>query len=461
MTLERHEMKITVDSRLRLRDIPLDFECIIRQRLTFANPKFEEAERMNRWTGGIDPQLFYWQKTRDGGLILPRGYTSQLTQTCRGRGVHYELKDLTRTLTDVPFEFKGELRPYQEKAVMAALRRRFGVIQAPTGSGKTIMALRIIADRQQPALVLVHTRELLNQWLDRIGTFLRIPRQEIGQIGGGKQTIGDRITVALVQSLYKCAQDVAPKVGFLVVDECHRCPSRTFVEAVTGFDSKYMLGLSATPWRRDRLTRLIYWYLGDRVHEVDRTALQEAGHILKAEVVWRKTDFLSSFDPTEEYSRMLSELTQDPARNQLIASDVARAAQNGGGTCLCLSDRKAHCETLSGLLRGYGIDAPVLTGDTGKREREEIVERLNAGEIKVLCATGQLIGEGFDCKGLQTLFLATPIKFDGRVLQYLGRVLRPATGKETATVYDYIDTNVGVLAAAGKSRARVYEATQR
>jgi superfamily II DNA or RNA helicase len=459
MTLEGHEMKITVDSRLRLRDIPSDFECIIRQRLTFSNPKFEEAERMGRWTGDIDPYLYYWEKTTDGaGLILPRGFTRQLIFMARKHGVTYQVEDRRRTLPPVPFEFHGKLRDFQEDALSAILARDFGIEQAPTGSGKTVIALAAIAARRQPALVVVHTKELLNQWMDRIQAFLQIPRQEIGQIGAGKQIIGSRITVGMVQTIYKSAQHVAPKIGFLVVDECHRAPSRTFSEAVIAFDCRYMLGLSATPWRRDKLTRLIYWYLGDRVHEVDRTALQEAGHILKAEVVWRKTDFLSSFDPTEEYSRMLSELTQDPARNQLIASDVARAAQNGGGTCLCLSDRKAHCETLSGLLRGYGIGAPVLTGDTGKREREEIVERLNAGGIKVLCATYQLLSEGFDSKELSTLFLGSPVRFDGKVIQVLGRILRPAPGKK-ATVYDYVDTNIGVLRAAARARAKVYGAT--
>jgi superfamily II DNA or RNA helicase len=449
-------MHITVDNRLRLADIPPDFEKIIRPRLTISNPKYEEAERMGRWTGDIDPYLCYWQKTRDGVLILPRGYTRRLIFGARKHDVRYSVDDRRRILPEVPVEFHGQLRDFQKEALADILSRDFGTLQAPTGSGKTVMGLAAIAARKQPALIVVHTRELLNQWMDRIWTFLQIPRQEIGQIGAGKIQIGNRITVALVQSLYKCAQDVAPQIGFLIVDECHRAPSRTFVEAVSAFDCKYMLGLSATPWRRDKLTRLIYWYLCDQVHEVDRAALQEKGHILKAEVVWRETDFQTTFDPTEEYSRMLSELTQDPTRNQLIASDVARAARNGGGTCLCLTDRKAHCETLSGLLKGHGIDAPVLTGDTAKREREEIVERLNRGGIRVLISTTQLLSEGFDAKCLSTLFLCTPIKWQGRLTQCVGRILRPAPGKDSATVYDYLDVNVGVLQAAARSRARVY-----
>jgi superfamily II DNA or RNA helicase len=216
-----------------------------------------------------------------------------------------------------------------------------------------------------------------------------------------------------------------------------------------------MLGLSATPWRRDGLSRLIYWYLGDMVHEVDKQALVEAGHVLVADVVWRETDFRPSYDASEEYSRMLSELTQDPERNALIALDVAREAGNGGGVCLVLSDRKAHCEALRALLAGLGVEAAVLTGDLSNGDRQAVVEALDAGQVRVLIATGQLIGEGFDCKELSTLFLVTPIKFNGRLLQYLGRILRPAPGKDKAKVYDYLDP-VGVLQNAARARQAEY-----
>lgn len=213
--------------------------------------------------------------------------------------------------------------------------------------------------------------------------------------------------------------------------------------------------MSATPWRRDGLSRLIYWYVGDVAHQVDAAALVEAGHVLQAEVVWRETAFTPTFDPSDEYSRMLSELTQDPARNALIAADVAREAGNGGGVCLVLTDRKVHCEMLAGMLANRGVPAALLTGDLPAGERQAVVEALNAGNVKVLVATGQLIGEGFDCRELSTLFLATPIRFNGRLLQYLGRILRPAPGKDKARVYDYVDP-VRVLENAARARARVY-----
>ncbi len=421
---------------------------------TFANPAYQEAERRGFYTGNISREICGWQET-ESGLLVPRGATRQAREIIRAYNLPYRVEDHRRSLAPVDFAFKGELRDFQIEAVEAMVGRDFGVLSAPTGSGKTVMALALIARRRQPALIVVHTKELLEQWIDRIGAFLGIQARKVGVIGGGKKRIGHRVTVALVQSLYKCAQEVAPHIGQLVVDECHRCPSRTFTEGVTTFDCRYMTGLSATPWRRDGLSRLIYWYLGDKVHEVNKVALVEAGHVLEATVVWRETSFKPTYNPSEEYSKMLSELAQDPARNVLIAADVAKEAENGGGVCLVLTDRKAHCERLAGLLKLWGVRAAVLTGDLGNGDRQAVVEALNGGKVKVLVATGQLIGEGFDCKHLSTLFLASPVKFNGRLLQYLGRVLRPAPGKDRAKVYDYIDP-VGVLRNAARIREREY-----
>jgi superfamily II DNA or RNA helicase len=224
---------------------------------------------------------------------------------------------------------------------------------------------------------------------------------------------------------------------------------------VTAFDARFRLGLSATPYRRDGLTRLIGWYIGSTI-KVDSTELTSRDIIQDVEVVSRPTDFRTRLDASEQYSRVLSDLTQDEQRNKQIVVDVIREIKDNS-VCLILTDRKAHCDRLAGLLAGHGVDADVLTGATPKKEREAIVERLDAGQVKVLVATGQLIGEGFDAKSLQTLFIATPVRFSGRLIQYLGRILRPAPGKATARIYDYVDANVGVLAASAKSRQWVYK----
>jgi len=448
-------LKIDAQAHL-IGHLPVTVADRIKGRLTFPNPAFLEAEKRGFYTGNLEQEIVGYQLGTDV-LSVSRGFARQVVGILRRAGVQFKLDDRRRTLAPVDFIFTGHLHDFQEQAVGAMAARDFGVLAAPTGSGKTVMALSLIARRRQPALIVVHSRELQDQWIARIETFLGLPASEVGIIGGGKMKVGDRVTVALVQSLYKVAPEVAPNFGNLIVDEAHRAPSRTFTEAVTAFDCRYMAGLSATPRRRDGLSRFIYWYLGDKVHEVDKDALVEAGHVLQAEVITRETDFTPIFDPSEEYSRMLSELTQDPARNALIADDVAREAGNGGGVCLVLSDRKAHCETLAGLLADRGITTQMLTGDLAPEDRRQVVEALSGGQIKVLVATMQLVGEGFDSKELSTLFLTTPIRFDGRLLQCLGRVLRPAPGKDKGRVFDYVDIQVGVLENAARARGRVYE----
>jgi superfamily II DNA or RNA helicase len=450
-------LTLTLAQNLRLKGVPPELRQALVEKLEFPNPKWLENERMGRWNRGTPRVLKFYEKAGADGLRIPRGCLRQVLMTCRRMGIAYELDDRRRSLPAVDFTFRGELRAFQESAVEQMLARDFGTLNAPTGSGKTVMALNMVARRRQPALVIVHTKDLAAQWVERIDTFLGIPPEACGMVAGGRVRIGTGITVALVQSLYKCADEVSQHIGFVVADECHRCPSRTFTEAVASFDARFMLGLSATPWRRDQLSRLIFWYLGDVHHEVDKAGLVAAGEVLPTEVIVRETRFKPFHDPISEYSKMLSELTADTERNLLIAQDVADEVRGQPGVCLVLSDRRAHCETLQTLLRyRYKIESELMTGEMPIQERQEVVDRLNGGQVRVVIATGQLIGEGFDCRSLSTLFLATPVRFSGRVLQYLGRVLRPAPGKQKARVFDYVDVQVETLVKAARSRQRVY-----
>ena len=450
-------MNIFLRNNLRLTGIPPQLYDLLIQRLKFPNPKYLENARMGRWNRGVPKELRFYYRLRGGGLVIPRGFIRQLITTCRRLDITYTVEDRRRSLPPVDYAFNGQLRPFQQQAVQHMLRKEFGTLNSPTGSGKTVMALYILAQRKQPALIIVHTADLARQWSERIETFLNIPVKEIGRIGGGKKKIGEKITVALVQSLYKCAETVAPQVGHLIVDECHRTPSRTFTDAVTEFDARYMLGLSATPWRRDNLSKLIFWHLGDVHHQVEKNDLIRTGQVLPADIIFRETEFKPYYDPVQEYSKMLSELTLDDDRNRLIAADIAAEAASHPGICLVLTDRKKHCESLGALLRyGFSLPVDILTGDLNAGERQQVMDRLQEGRIKVLIATGQLIGEGFDCRELTTLFMATPVRFSGRIIQYLGRILRPAPGKKRARVFDYVDINVEPLLKAADARKRIY-----
>jgi len=450
-------LNIFLQNNLRLTGIPPQLYDLLTQRLKFPNPKYLENARMGRWNRGVPKELRFYYRIRGGGLVIPRGFIRQLITTCRRLDIDCTVEDRRRSLPPVDFAFNGQLRPFQQRAVQHMLRKEFGTLNSPTGSGKTVMALYILAQRKQPALIVVHTADLARQWSDRIETFLNIPVNEIGRIGGGKKKIGEKITVALVQSLYKCAEAVAPQVGHLIVDECHRTPSRTFTDAVTEFDARYMLGLSATPWRRDNLSKLIFWHLGDVHHQVEKNDLIRSGQVLPADIIFRETAFKPYYDPVQEYSKMLSELTLDDDRNRLIAADIAAEAGSQPGICLVLTDRKKHCESLGALLRyGFSLPVDILTGDLNAGERQAVMDRLQEGRIKVLIATGQLIGEGFDCRELTTLFMATPVRFSGRIIQYLGRILRPAPGKKRARVFDYVDVNVEPLLKAAGARKKIY-----
>ena len=449
-------LKIELSNDLKLSDIPESLKSELIGKLTIPNPKWLENARMGRWNRNVPKLLRFFNRYKET-LWIPRGYLRQLIIMCRHYKIPYQMEDHRRKLPSVDFSFQGELKPFQQRAVEKMLARDFGTLNSPTGSGKTVMGLFMIAHRQQPALVVVHTKDLAYQWIEQIKHFLGIPESQIGLIGSGKKKIGDAITVALVQSLYRCADVVSKRVGHIIVDECHRTPSRTFTDAVIEFDAIFMLGLSATPFRRDNLSNLIFWHLGDVHHSVDKSQLIEEGHILEAEIILRETDFEPYHDPVNSYSKMLLELTMNDERNHLIASDVVKEIQKGKGVSLVLSDRKRHCETLVSLLRyKHHVDADLLTGDLSNEKRQNVLRRVNTGAVPVVIATGQLVGEGFDCPNLTSLFLATPIRFSGRVLQYLGRVLRPATDKKSARVYDYVDIRVGVLQSAAKHRQKVY-----
>lgn len=426
--------------------------------LEIINPKWSENEKMGRWNGKTSQKLKFYFFSTKGSLIIPRGLAREYIKFCRTNKIEYKILDKRIESENIDFIFNGELKSFQKRAVHDVFSKDFGILNAPTGSGKTVMALYLIYLRKQPALVIVHTKDLARQWIEQASYFLGINENEIGLIGAGKKKEGEKLTIGLVQSLVKYDGNLKDQIGHLIVDECHRTPSKTFTEVVSSFSSKYLLGLSATPYRRDNLSNLIFWYLGNLMHKIEKHNLQMRGHITEAEIILRPTDFTPFHDPVTEYSKMMTELTSDNERNRLIASDIAKEYNNSNGHIIVLSDRKKHCENLSQILKfRHKIDSLVFTGDLSEKKRIAALKEMISKKNNIIIATGQLIGEGFDLNSLSTLFLTTPVNFSGRLTQYLGRVLRTAPGKTKAVVYDYVDINVHVLKKSALSRAAVYD----
>lgn len=428
--------------------------------LTVKNPKYTNLKRLNKPTRKTPQHLkFYNQEENNTVFTIPRGASEEVYLTCKAAGENIQVVDDRLTLSNVAMEFKGVLRPFQEDATVKMLKASHGCLEASTGSGKTVMALYIITQRRQPALIIVHTRELLYQWVARVGQFIGIPEKDVGIIGDGKKRIGDKITIGMVQTLSKGPEEYAKCFGHLVVDECHRAPSTTFASVVSAFPAKFLLGLTATPYRRDGLGKVICFFLGEIKHRVQKGNLLDRGLLCDATVRWRETNFNTCRDASAEYSKVLSELTKDSDRNKLICRDVAMDSCNG--LRLIVSDRKEHCRELKRILKlSYNIDSGLLVGGLSIKARDRVRECIRNKSVGVLICTGQLIGEGYDLPELETLFLTTPIKFSGRLIQYIGRILRPSPGKGTAVIYDYVDKKVGVLRASARARLNTYAEQQ-
>jgi superfamily II DNA or RNA helicase len=446
---------VHVDNAIRIFEADLNERVVrdIEADLTLPNPRWEQVRTYGRGRRpNFQSEFLRYYRRRNGVLLMPRGYIHTLG--LRLEGTPHVVVDRTRTLPQVRFSFSSRLHPYQAGALKDILSRRFGVLEAPPGAGKTVIALAAIARRRQPALVVVHTKELMYQWQRRACEHLGLEAGEIGLIGDGHRKLGDALTIALINSLYKVIDEVRCAVGHLVVDECHHVPARTFTDAVSLFDSAFMLGLSATPYRRDNLTRIINFYLGENTHRILPSELQALRRIMRARLVVRRTGCAYFFE-ADEYQRMIGALVSDAERNRLIVDDVVERSLKDDGISLVISDRVSHCEELFRAVSGRGVRAYLLTGSVPVRERARIVGELDGERARVLVATAQLIGEGFDLGRLSAIFLATPIKFTGRVKQYIGRILRVSEGKREAVIYDYLDHN-GILKNSFHSRMIAY-----
>lgn len=419
------------------------------------NPEFHKREKM-RFSTFQTPRFIRCYDEDLSHLHLPRGLFDQIEDLVKESGSRLATVDKRPTPQKLTLSFQGALRPEQEKAVEALLAHDMGVLVAPPGAGKTVMGCAAIAKRNVPALVLANRKPLLEQWRSQLMTFLNLASKDIGQVGGGRDSQRGSVDLAMIQSLARRENldTFFAGYGFVIVDECHHIPAVEFQGCIKKAPARYFLGLTATPYRRDGLQEIISMQCGPIRHEMGKS-----GDAMPLSLIVRETAFGYMEEDSQGIQVLFKKLAQDEMRNSMIVQDVLAAAAKGR-RCLILGQRKDHCAALVAALSGKGLESFMLNGLQGKKQRTALLKAVHetpADKPLVVVATGQYLGEGFDCPQMDALFMASPSSFKGRLVQYVGRVLRKHPGKRNALVYDYVDSQVGVLKSMYYRRLKAYK----
>jgi len=429
----------------------------------FQNPEFYAAQAMRRSTHD-KPRIISCAELTSHHVALPRGCFDAVLDLLASFGITVTIEDCRFSGAPIPLAFTGALRSDQETAITALLPHDTGVLAATTAFGKTILAIRMMAERGRNTLVLVHRRQLMDQWIERLTAFSSMPRDAIGMIGGGRRKPKGQVDVALIQSLVRKGEvdDIVGNYGHLVVDECHHLSAVSFELVARRSKARYILGLSATVTRKDGHHPIIVMQCGPVRHRVDarsEAAKRPFDHVVRI----RETSFqlqatLGTSAPSIQ--DVFKELVDDEARNDLIFVDVLCALE-AGRSPVVITERTAHLETIAKRLERFARHVVVLRGGQSEKQRRDIAARLAAiphAEERVIVATGRYLGEGFDDSRLDTLFLTMPIAWKGTLAQYAGRLHRLNDAKREVIIYDYADMGVPVLARMAAKRRVGYQA---
>ena len=445
----------------------------VKRLAAFKNPDFYRAQAM-RLPIYDKPRIICTADITEDYIAIPRGCEDALYNLLDEADVSYTIEDKTNAGEAIPVSFNGELREEQQPAADALLAQNTGVLSATTAFGKTVVASYMIGQRKTNTLILVHTQALMSQWKKSLETFLKfditLPEEKkgrgrkkiwspVGVLGAGKDTLHGIVDVAVMQSLVSGDEikELVRNYGMIIVDECHHVSSVNFEMILKYANAKYVYGLTATPTRQDGHHPIIFMQCGALRYRVDAKE-QAAKRSFEHYLVPRFTNTRYPTGGKSGITEIYKKLSENDLRNNMIVADVAEALKNGRNP-IVLTERREHVALLAERISCYCKNVIQLVGTASAKERRETLERLEAipaDESVVIVATGKYVGEGFDCPRLDTLFLALPIAWKGKVAQYAGRLHRNYEGKTEVQVYDYVDIHISVLERMYQKRVKSY-----
>ncbi|WP_458736012.1 TOTE conflict system archaeo-eukaryotic primase domain-containing protein [Zobellella taiwanensis] len=450
---ERVTLTLANHVYIKLADIPAPLAARIKRLASFANPVFFKTQALRFSTHGI-PRYISCARIEQGYLSVPRGCLDEVLALLRKQNIQVDMEDRRVTGSPLPqLTLRLPLRDNQQAAVDTLTRHDTGILHAPTAFGK---AIGVIANRKVNTLVLTHSRQLLDQWKERLESVLE--GVTVGVFGGGRKKATGQVDVATYQSLIDRKDNTIAgfvrDYGQIIIDECHHISAPRYELLLNELNARYVLGLTATPNRQDGHQKIMLMTAGPIRHRAQSD--HQSGFDQRVIVRKRQEAPPAELRQPEERPHIATVyrwLAENPARNEAVIQDVIASVKQGGN-CLLLTERREHAETLAGMLSDAALSAVVLRGGMGAKERRKVEAMLP--DAQVVVATGKYIGEGFDLPRLDTLFLALPIAWKGTLAQYAGRLHREATGKQSVTIYDYVDTGLPMLLRMFHKREKGY-----
>ncbi len=436
----------------------------IHERLVFTNPDYEARHNRGDWIGSIPPQINCIRQ-RGRYYHLPRGFLEQFLELCKKHNQPYRLIDKRTTLPATYIEFHGELKGYQQEAAENIMEKDFCTLVGGHKSGKTVIALYTIAQRKQPTLILVPRLDLFQNWLTKIEGFLQIPSSEVGIFASGEHRIGNQITIAHTGEASKFWRKLTDRFGYLVLDECQRCPSKVFTHLIPNFKTPYMLGLSNSAQRKDRLSRLMFYYVGDLIYTINDKDAREGRGIIRANIITRQTDFDYPYTSRADYTPMLTALRQDEERATLIAQDIGQEIHAGTGPLIVLSNTNGD-HKLYDELKKRGIATTRVGQETAQaplyptqddEDKSGCHRPLDLDTPMAIFTTAEELITHAHMLTASVLVLAEPVYFKQKLAQAIHALHRNGNGESSRLkIYDYVDSRVGLLENYFKMRSYNY-----